>query len=412
MENEAYNKALELLHLCSSPDGFLASPTEQANYRRIWARDGVIIGLAALLSDDIELIKTFKQTLETLAHHQGPHGEIPSNVDTLTQRISYGGTTGRVDSDLWFIIGCGEYWRATGDDEFIERMMPVIEKVRFLLGAWEYNNRGLIYVPQAGDWADEFLHVGYVLYDQVLYLQTQRTLCAIHSHIHGTTDHALVERSSRLKHLIRTNYWFDHKDEESGDIYHKILYEKGRKAAPHRTGQHCFWMPSFSPIGYGYRFDAFANVLVSLFDIADDDQRKCVNQFITETVKNEMPLLPAFLPVIQPMDRDWEELQMIFSYTFKNKPFEYHNGGLWPMLTGFYVADLVKQGEKQLAGKYLSAIHRANALKIDNNEWSFPEFVHGQLFTAGGTFHQGWSAAASIIGEQTIKEKTLFRIHE
>lgn len=412
MANEGYTKALELLHECSSPDGFLASPTDQANYRRIWARDGVIIGLAALLSGDTELIKTFKQTLETLARYQGPHGEIPSNVDTLTQRISYGGTTGRVDSDLWFIIGCGEYWLATGDDEFIERMMPVIEKVRFLLGAWEYNNRGLIYVPQAGDWADEFLHVGYVLYDQVLYLQTQRTLCAIHSHIHGTTDHALVERSGRLKHLIRTNYWFDHKDEDPGDIYHKVLYEKGHMAAPHRAGQHCFWMPSFSPIGYGYRFDAFANVLVSLFDIADDEQRKYVNKFITETVKDEMPLLPAFLPVIQPMDRDWEELQMIFSYTFKNKPFEYHNGGLWPMLTGFYVADLVKQGEKQLAEKYMTAIHYANALKIDNKEWSFPEFVHGQLFTAGGTFHQGWSAAATIIGEQTLKKQKLFRIYE
>jgi hypothetical protein len=34
-------------------------------------------------------------------------------------------------------------------------MMPVIEKVAFLLGAWEFNNRGLLYVPATGDWADE-----------------------------------------------------------------------------------------------------------------------------------------------------------------------------------------------------------------------------------------------------------------
>jgi len=412
MENEGYNKAIELVHLCDSPDGFLASPTDQANYRRIWARDGVIIGLAALLSGDTELIKTFKQTLETLALYQGPHGEIPSNVDTLTKRISYGGTTGRIDSDLWFIIGCGEYWQATGDNEFIERMMPVIERVRFLLGAWEYNNRGLLYVPQAGDWADEYLHAGYILYDQVLYYQAQKTICHIHAHIHGTMDHALVEKTTHLKHLIRTNYWFDHKDEDDGDIYHRVLYNKGEKAAPHRQGKYCYWMPSFSPIGYSYRFDAFANVLVSLFDIADDEQRECVNRFINDTVHDDMPLIPAFLPVIQPMDRDWEELQMTFSYTFKNKPFEYHNGGLWPMLTGFYVADLVKHGEIQLAKKFLKAIHNANALIMDDKEWSFPEFVHGQRFTSGGTFNQGWSAAAAVIGEHTLNNQTLFRIHE
>ena len=94
------------------------------------------MSLAALLSGDPELTGTARKTLATLAAYQGPHGEIPSNVDTVLERISYGGTTGRVDTDLWFLIGCGEYWRKTGDDNFLENLLPTIERVCFLLGAW------------------------------------------------------------------------------------------------------------------------------------------------------------------------------------------------------------------------------------------------------------------------------------
>ncbi len=411
--SQGYDKAVELLYQCSTPDGFLASPTDNANYRRIWSRDGVIIGLAALLNGGHELTATLKHTLETLARHQGPHGEIPSNVDPLSQRISYGGTTGRIDADLWFIIGCGEYWKATGDDDFLKEMLPVVEKVRFLLGAWEFNNRGLLYVPQAGDWADEYLHTGYVLYDQLLYLQAQRTLSTMHAHIHGSSDHVLLEHIGRLKHLIQANYWFNNHQAAEEDIYHEVLYAKGHEAAPHRTGEHCYWMPSFSSTGYSYRFDAFANVLASLLGVADDEQRNCVDSFIDNNTNKDMTLLPAFLPVIQPLDQDWEDLQMTFSFTFKNRPYEYHNGGLWPMITGFYVADLAKRGQQQRARQYLHSIHQANALpQGELPAWSFPEFIHGKKLTAGGTHHQGWSAAAAIIGHHALQGQELFRIDE
>ena len=81
-----YRRAIELIQTCSTSDGFIASPVKRHNYKRVWARDGVIIGLAALLDGNQDLVDTFKQTLLTLAAHQGPHGEIPSNVDTGADR--------------------------------------------------------------------------------------------------------------------------------------------------------------------------------------------------------------------------------------------------------------------------------------------------------------------------------------
>lgn len=403
-----YEKALTLLHSCATDEGFIATPSGGHNYRRIWGRDGSILSLAALLSGDEALIETARLTLETLAEYQGPHGEIPSNVDPGAGRVSYGGTAGRVDADLWFLVACGEYWARAGDAAFLDRLLPSIEKVRFLLGAWQFNNRGLLYVPLTGDWADEYLQHGYVLYDQLLYLQAQRVMARFHTEIHGSGDHDLEDRISRLCHLIRDNYWFG-SEEPDGDIYHEVLYRKGVEAAQHCRD--CYWMPSFSPSGYGYRFDAFANVLISLLGVSDDSQRAKVDSFVEdELVDDDLPLLPAFHPVIKPVDEDWEDLQVTFSYSFKNKPYEYHNGGLWPMLTGFYAADLAQRGRTEPASRYLDAVHQANAMEMDGEHWSFPEYVHGRELTPGGSRQQGWSAAGAVLAHHAIAGERIFRI--
>ncbi|MEQ8846659.1 glycoside hydrolase 100 family protein [Botrimarina sp.] len=404
---DGWRRAIDLLHACRTEHGFVASPSDTHNYRRVWGRDSSIMGLAALVSDDAELVDACRQSLETLAEYQGPHGEIPSNVDPATDRVSYGGTAGRVDADLWFVIGCGEYWRHTRDEEFLQAMLDPLEKVRFLLGAWEFNTRGLLYIPPTGDWADEYLQSGYVLYDQLLYLQVLRTFCRIHRHLHGSGNYDLDDRVARLKHLIRANYWIDKQDKVPDDVYHEVLYEKARGAAEHSRG--VFWMPFFSPVGYGYRFDSMANVLAMLLDVADDHQCRCVDDHIAgEIVDGEVNLLPAFAPVITPKDEDWQDLQMTFSHTFKNAPHEYHNGGLWPLVTGFYAASLAKRGETELARRYADGVHAANRLEADGEPWGFPEYLHGTEHTPGGTKHMGWSAAAAIVAEASLAGRRLF----
>jgi len=408
---EAVEQALSLVRQCINTHGFLASRTESDNYRRIWARDGIIIGLAALMSDDRELFDTFRITLETLAQNQGPHGEIPSNVDPQSGRVSYGGMTGRVDADLWFVIGCGEYWHTTQDHGFIERMLPPIEKVIFLLGAWEFNNRGLLYVPATGDWADEYVHNAYILYDQLLYLQALRTMHHLRQEVGGAVDHALGDKISRLKHMIQDNYWFGAEETIPDDAYHEILFEKGYQAADRCARR--YWLPFFSPHGYGYRFDGLANVLASLLEVATPSRREAVDTYIEEeATSKKIRLLPAFLPVIQPVDKDWQDLQITFSYSFKNRPYEFQNGGLWPMITGFYVADLVRRGKVGKAKSFLDDIHRANAMPMDGRPWSFPEYLNGKTFSPGGNVYQCWSAAAALMGHYALDGRKVFNIHE
>ena len=64
MMDQSYIKATELLHKASSEKGFLASAENITNYKRVWARDGVICGLSAMLDGDETLINTFKNIFE------------------------------------------------------------------------------------------------------------------------------------------------------------------------------------------------------------------------------------------------------------------------------------------------------------------------------------------------------------
>lgn len=126
--HEGYRRALDLLHRALTPAGFLASVSDVANYRRIWARDGVIAGLAALTTGDDALYDGLRRTLDTLADHQGPHGEIPSNVGEDGKRVSYGGRVGRVDAPLWYVIGVCRYASRTGDEAFAARHRPAMDR--------------------------------------------------------------------------------------------------------------------------------------------------------------------------------------------------------------------------------------------------------------------------------------------
>jgi len=398
---ECLQQSLDLLYRLATPYGFLASLSEQNNYKRIWGRDHIIIGLAALQTAQKALIESFRYGLTTLSHYQGPHGEIPSNVNPETGHTSYGNTVGRVDSNLWFIIGCGQYLRRTGDIGFLTYLWPSIERVKYLLGAWEFNNRRFLYIPQSGDWADEYIQYGYILYDQLLYLQSQREYNYIRSTIFKTENPEQIQDINKLINDIRNNYWIGN----YGNEYHSTLYRSKIEAALCCANK--YWVPYFF-IRYGFRFDAFANTLVSLFDVSDEEQNLLVDNYIDSIINKNLSLLPAYYPVITTLDPDWENLKNCYTFKFRNRPNEYHNGGLWPMITGFYVAACAKRNRMDRAKQFYEAICYANKLPLNGNTWSFPEYLNGETLAPSTIRYQGWSAAATIISASAIEGNNVF----
>lgn len=393
----AYNKSLQVLRDCSTKKGFKALPESEDRYNRIWGRDSMICSLAALLSEETDLIEQARKSLLTLMEFQHELGQIPSNVDTKHKKVSYGKIAGRVDSILWFLIGFSQYVKKTGDNDFLKKHYPSFTKAMKLVYCYEFNGRGLIYVPRGGDWADEYVQEGYVLYDELLYYQAIKEDIFLRKKLKKNTK----EQKRKLKDLkekILTNYDLTKKSKDKKKIYHLTLYEQTQNDKKYKKP---YLLSYFNPSRYSDKFDGFANSLALNIDILSRSKRKEINNYIKLNFsKKTSYLIPSFYPIIKKGLPDWDELKRSYLQEFRNKPHEYHNGGLWPVVNGFYAAALSKD-DRGLALRYLEGINKAN--KSEN--WSFPEFLNFKTKRPNGKKHLGWSAAAGVIGYQAVINK-------
>jgi GH15 family glucan-1,4-alpha-glucosidase len=380
----AYQKAIDLLHRVSSPNGFLASAENTTNYNRVWARDGVICGLAALASGDEKLIATFKNTLKTLADHQHVMGTIPSNVlvkETSTE-VSYGGLAGRVDAVTWYIIGVCQYAYSQDEPSFIIEHNTAIEKGFELLEAWEFNNKHLLYVPLSGNWADEYITDGYVLYDQLL------RIWALKSYNYFAKSDIIAQKIENCTQQVLLNFM----PNTEGEKFHPRAYEM----VDFKPYMPC----SFSPAGYKTQLDAFANSLVLLLKIGNIDFQKKLSDYLF-SLASEMPLglIPAFWPPVFETDEHWNLLKNNCKYEFRNHPYEFHNGGSWSMVNGFFGLSLSQRKENTKAETILTKINEANAF----DDYSFYENFNTATKEPNGVTYCAWSAAASVLVHQTLQ---------
>lgn len=383
-----YPKALDLLQKAASPQGFLASVQPITNYHRVWARDGVICGLAALVSGETHLIKAFRNTLNTLAQHQHELGTIPSNVAIAEEgheAVSYGGLAGRVDATTWFVIGVTQYALLTGDHAFYHEKKQAVQKALHVMEHWEFNHRHLMYVPLSGNWADEYITDGYVLYDQLLRIWALRGVQACDS----STQYA--DKINAITHQVLHNFT----PGTIGEHYHERAYQEWEWQG---------YLPcTLNPAGYKNRFDAFAHALFLLLDLGSPDLQNALLGYMKEQAhKLPMKLLPAFWPPVTEGESDWQLLRNNCKYEFRNYPFEFHNGGSWPMVNGFYGMVLAQRGDLGAAEALQSALDAANA----RADFAFFENFNSQTEAPNGVPRCTWSAAASVLVHHYIHSTT------
>ena len=395
-QHEAYHKSIELLREATTPWGILASITNETNYRRIWARDSVICGLAGLVAADPKITEGLRQSLIALASAQGKHGEIPSNVQLSNsgeqESLSFGGLCGRVDTVGWWIIGLTQYCLLTEDKTLAKNYLATVEQGLNLLEIWEFNGRGLVYVPQSGDWADEYILRGYILYDQLLRIWALESAANVFERTEWS------EQAQCLRQLVEKNYWLNQNPKE--DLYHEHAYQLSRQ----QKGDSKYWEASFSPGGYIRKFDLLANSLVLLLGIGTEEQKASLLSY-TQKVAAERPLglLPSFWEPINQEDQEWYLLEANHKYDFRNWPYEFHNGGLWPAFNGFWGMALVAAQSTDQAKNCLESIRQGIALE----DWGFYECLHGQSGATSGTKFCSWSAAGLVLLQNALDGKKL-----
>jgi glycogen debranching enzyme len=112
-------------------------------------------------------------------------------------------------------------------------------------------------------------------------------------------------------------------------------------------------------------------------------------------------LPPNFFPFIKAEDPDWLPRYEIF-----NKPGDYHNGGIWPFICGFYIAALVAAKKYSLAGEKLLVLTRS--IKISSSgkvDFGFNEWIKAQDGKPMGQDWQTWSAALYLYAANCVELK-------
>ncbi len=389
----AYEKARAMLESACSPLGLMASPE---GYPHVWARDSAITALGAGLLPEHE--PCLRAALETLAGQQSELGAIPNNVNLATGRLDHT-NAGSVDSNLWFILSHYLHYRLFGDLDYLRAAWPTLEKALLWLRYQDSNGCGLLEVHEAADWADLLANRFNVLYDNVLWYAALRAMAALAGALNadGTPYDAMA---GDVRHKIRIVLWVG--PENKG--------EWGPGCPGHTEWKHTlsqvtpvlvkrpFFLPYVAFRDFGDYCDVFGNLLAILFGVATPAQEKRILDYLHQVGIAEPFPVRVLHPAIHPGDKDWREY---YRNNNLNLPDQYHNGGIWPFVGGFYVAVLVKTGRMAEARRQLARLAEVNRQGAET-EWEFNEWCHGRTGLPMGYPRQAWSAGMYIYAHHCV----------
>jgi hypothetical protein len=368
---EAKQAAIEiLLHNAHGPCQGLPR-TAGWGYPEPYTRDLMIAAIGIAVTGDKELMKSLRKVLEKLAKNQSEHGHIPSLVHDRHDR-------GASDTTPLFLLAVGIFRKVTGEMDFLEAQ---VTKSLTWMDYQSPSDRVLVAQQPTTDWRDEQWVLGFGLYVNTIVYSYLRLLGLNEraDKLHRAMDYFTVSSRIKPQHLP-----------EGLMIRHKPYF--------------ALW--SYK-IYSSERFDLLGNSLAILSGIASRSRAEEIIHWIEvhsdelrKTGDLALDLPPNFFPYIKSDDPDWHP-----RFEQYNRPGEYHNGGIWPFVCGFYVAALVAAGRTRLAERKL--VELTKLVKISRDEalgYGFNEWFKAQDGTPHGQDWQTWSAAMYLYAAKCVEE--------
>ncbi len=369
---DATNAALEvLLHNAHGP--FHGLPrTAGWGYPEPYTRDLMLSILGIAVSGNDKLIMSIRKVLETLAKNQTEHGHIPSLVHDGDDR-------GASDSTPLFLMGAAIFREVSGEHDFLHL---AVSKALQWMTYQSPADRYLVAQQPTSDWRDEQWVMGYGLFVNTL----------VYSYLRLLDQN--IEADRVRQEMTRFTI--------TGGSMHRHVHE----------GLIVKHKPYFALWSYkiysSERFDLLGNSLAILSGLASpsraEEMISWIEEECAEMIKRgelAVDLPPNFFPYIKPEDPDWRDRYALF-----NNPGEYHNGGIWPFISGLYVAALVAAGKYRLAEKKLISLTSLVKASTDRNlDFGFNEWLRARDGQAMGQNWQTWSAALYLYAAKCVEEK-------
>src|ERR1700726_1251431 len=337
-------KSIELLKRNLTPGGILAaSPGPRASkrgYTAIFGRDAAVCAIGMALSGDKSLQLAAATGLHTLAEHQAPNGQIAKFVDLQRQEADFW-YLGCIDSTLWWLIALAflDQRRCPGGlrRQYAKRINLALQ---WLL-AQEHQRFFLLQQNEASDWADIMPRSGFVLYTNALWYFVKQLYGIAHTpETHQNFNGLFHPFSAGIAEYRRARL-----------LNHYVLQQ-----ASDRDLYLSFVNFSF----FGEEGDVFGNVLAVLLGLADAQaSTRTLDALTRERVNDPYPVRV----VTRPIKRSHSLWRPYMARHRQNFVWQYHNGGIWPMVGGFWVAALASSGRLGQAKADLVKLARVCALR-------------------------------------------------
>jgi glycosyl hydrolase family 100 (putative invertase) len=283
---------------------------------------------------------------------------------------------GCIDSTLWWLIALAFLDRRGRAGGLRRRYAQRIRLAIQWLLAQEHQRFYLLQQNEASDWADIMPRSGFVLYTNALWY--------------------FVKRLYRVAHAPETH-------ENFNGLFHPFSaglaeYRRARLLNDYvlRGGQDRDLYLSFVNFSFfGEEGDVFGNVLAVLMGLAEGRARgRTLDALGKARVSDPYPVRAVTRPIKQSSVL-WRPYMARHR---QNYAWQYHNGGIWPMVGGFWVTALVAAGRAAQAKHELVKLARACAVQ----NWAFAEWLHGKTLSPRGMPGQSWNAAAFLMAEYAV----------
>lgn len=390
-------KAKEVLRTCLHEAGFKASADY---YPDVWTRDTVIASIGALTTEVPEFHDGVRSSLESMAKHQNKRGHIPNWVPVTTE--SRGMLNGAIDANLWYVIGHWLYWRYHGDADFLRAHLESLRRAMVWLEYQDSNDCGLLESHECYDWADLFPNRFNVLLPNVLWFLAVRAMGDLLETC-GEDGSAHRAEADRVRRYIRLLFWVTGEHDKVEQHIAGMIEDHGEWALVYRQMAALYWNRDyFMPyvpfrVPPQDRLDTFGNLAAILTGVADEEQSGRILDYIhTRGVSDPFPCKACY-PPIQPGNPDWRSYLLNREYC---RPYSGHNAGIWPFIGGFYVCALGAVGRAEQARAELARLAQAN----QQNDWEFPELLHGETGRSIGAARQAWSAGMFLAAVHAVRE--------
>ena len=395
--DEAYGQAVRVLRDCIHKRGFKAS-AKVGGYPQVWARDSMITLLGASFVNDKKIQNAIRASFDILRKNISPLGIIPNNVDVRTLKPNFQASA---DGGLWFVTGTAVFFEQSGDAAFLKKNYPAVKKILRWYEYRDVDQSGLMSMQEASDWEDLFATRGKGFYVNVLLYRALRAAGSIARTLgkRGEAD-AFFKKARTARRIINKRFWCTGKDDmfchitdcfgEEPPSAKKIAFWKGKGAFHSKKilKDESYYLPYLTFRDFGEWFDSFGNILAVLSGIADKKRSETILRFIKKyKIADPFPIKAIYPPVL-PGEKDWRDYYRLSNL---NLPEQYHNGGIWPFLGGFYAVALVKMKKYSEARGVLESLARLNKEGKDS-EWEFNECFHGKTGKPMGMTEQAWSA--------------------